>query len=238
MTLVNVPDGPRAQRMVRCSRALIEQQVGIETVTHYCCRDRNLLGMLSDLLGASAIGLKNMLIITGDPPKMGPYPNATAVFDIDAIGLTNLVNNLNHGLDPGGNSIGAPTGFAIGVGVNPGAIDLEHELKRFTWKVEAGPNMRSRSPCSMWTVELFLAKLERIAFHHCGIWPLVSIVTLSFWPNEVRGHCSAARHRADAKSERKVEGAWRGGRNRDRARNAERVRPSVQGVQVSARSES
>ena len=83
---------------------LIEQQVGIETVTHYCCRDRNLLGMLSDLLGASAMGLRNLLVITGDPPKMGPYPDATAVFDIDSIGLTNLVSNLNHGLDPGGNA--------------------------------------------------------------------------------------------------------------------------------------
>ena len=108
---VNVPDGPRAQSRMGAllTSLLIEQQVGIETVTHYCCRDRNLLGMLSDLLGASAIGLRNMLIITGDPPKMGPYPNATAVFDIDAIGLTNLVSNLNHGLDPGGNAIGAPT---------------------------------------------------------------------------------------------------------------------------------
>src|SRR5207248_2043355 len=118
---VNVPDGPRAQsRMgaLLCS-ILIEQQIGIETVIHYCCRDRNLLGMLSDLLGASAVGLRNLLLITGDPPKMGPYPNATAVFDIDAIGLTNLVSNLNRGLDPGGNPIGEPTRFTIGVGVNP-----------------------------------------------------------------------------------------------------------------------
>ena len=111
---------------------LIEQQVGIETVTHYCCRDRNLLGMLSDLLGASAMGLRNLLLITGDPPKMGPYPDATAVFDIDSIGLTNLVSQLNHGLDPGGHDIGTPTSFAIGVGVNPAAIDAAHELKRFT----------------------------------------------------------------------------------------------------------
>ena len=105
---VNVPDGPRAQSRMGAllTSVLIEQQVGIETVIHYCCRDRNLLGMLSDLLGAAAVGLRNMLLITGDPPKMGPYPNATAVFDIDAIGLTNLVSNLNRGLDPGGNAIG------------------------------------------------------------------------------------------------------------------------------------
>ena len=105
---VNVPDGPRAQSRMGAllTSVLIEQQVGIETVIHYCCRDRNLLGMLSDLLGAAAVGLRNLLLITGDPPKMGPYPNATAVFDIDAIGLTNLVSQLNRGLDPGGNAIG------------------------------------------------------------------------------------------------------------------------------------
>src|SRR5687767_15534693 len=145
---VNVPDGPRAQSRMGAllTSLLIEQQVGIETVTHYCCRDRNLLGMLSDLLGASAIGLRNLLIITGDPPKMGPYPQATAVFDIDAIGLTNLVSNLNRGLDPGGNAIGAPTRFAIGVGVNPAAIDPAQELKRFHWKVEAGAEYAITQP--------------------------------------------------------------------------------------------
>ena len=122
---VNVPDGPRAQSRMGAlmTSVLIEQQVGIETVTHYACRDRNLLGMLSDLLGASAVGLRNLLVVTGDPPKMGPYPDATAVFDVDSIGLTNLVSNLNRGLDPGGNAIGQPTRFAIGVGVNPLAID-------------------------------------------------------------------------------------------------------------------
>src|SRR5581483_9058517 len=136
---VNVPDGPRAQSRMGAlmTSVLIEQQVGIETVTHYACRDRNLLGMLSDLLGAAAVGLRNLLIITGDPPKMGPYPDATAVFDVDSIGLTNLVRNLNHGQDPGGNAIGQPTRFVIGVGVNPVAIDLEQELRRFEWKVDA-----------------------------------------------------------------------------------------------------
>src|SRR5207244_5484649 len=128
------------------TRVLIEQQVSIETFTHYACRDSNLLGMLSDLLGAAAIGLRNLLIITGDPPKMGPYPDATAVFDIDSIGLTNLVRNLNRGLDPGGNAIGAPTRFAIGVGVNPAAIDPAHELRRFEWKVEAGAEFAITQP--------------------------------------------------------------------------------------------
>jgi len=145
---VNVPDGPRAQSRMGAllSSVIIEREVGIETVTHYSCRDRNLLGMLSDVLGAAAAGLRNILIVTGDPPKMGPYPDATAVFDIDSIGLTNLVYRLNHGLDPGGNPIGKPTQFAIGVGVNPAATDLDRELSRFAWKVDAGADFAVTQP--------------------------------------------------------------------------------------------
>ncbi len=236
---VNVPDGPRAQSRMGAllTSLLIEQQVGIETVTHYCCRDRNLLGMLSDLLGASAIGLRNMLIITGDPPKMGPYPNATAVFDIDAIGLTNLVNKLNHGLDPGGNAIGAPTSFAIGVGVNPGAIDLEHELKRFTWKVEAGAEYAITQPVfDVEQLEAFLAKLDtnRIPII-AGVWPLVSLRNAEFLANEVPGvtvppHIIDRMRRASDKS--KEHGVQEG--IAVAREMLERVRPSVQGVQVSA----
>jgi methionine synthase I (cobalamin-dependent)/5,10-methylenetetrahydrofolate reductase len=236
---VNVPDGPRAQSRMGAllTSVLIEQQVGIETVTHYCCRDRNLLGMLSDLLGASAIGLRNMLIITGDPPKMGPYPNATAVFDIDAIGLTNLVSRLNHGLDPGGNAIGRPTSFAIGVGVNPGAIDLEHELKRFTWKVEAGAEYAITQPVfDVEQLEAFLAKLDtnRIPIV-AGIWPLVSHRNAEFLANEVPGvtvptHIIERMRRANEKS--KEHGVQEG--IAIAREMLERVRPSVQGVQVSA----
>jgi len=236
---VNVPDGPRAQSRMGAllTSLLIEQQVGIETVTHYCCRDRNLLGMLSDLLGASAIGLRNMLIITGDPPKMGPYPNATAVFDIDAIGLTNLVNKLNHGLDPGGNPIGRPTSFAIGVGVNPGAIDLEHELKRFTWKVEAGAEYAITQPVfDVEQLEVFLSKLDthRIPII-AGIWPLVSHRNAEFLANEVPGvtvpaHVIERMRKANEKS--KEHGVQEG--IAIAREMLERVRPSVQGVQVSA----
>ncbi len=236
---VNVPDGPRAQSRMGAllTSLLIEQRVGIETVTHYCCRDRNLLGMLSDLLGAAAIGLKNMLIITGDPPKMGPYPNATAVFDIDAIGLTNLVNKLNHGLDPGGNAIGAPTRFAIGVGVNPGAIDLEHELRRFTWKVEAGAEYAITQPVfDVEQLEAFLAKLDtnRIPII-AGVWPLVSLRNAEFLANEVPGvtvpqHVIDRMRRANEKS--KEHGVQEG--IAIAREMLERVRPSVQGVQVSA----
>jgi homocysteine S-methyltransferase len=137
---VSILDGPRAQsRMGAIPTAIVvERDVGIEAVVHYTCRDRNMLGMMSDLLGAAAAGLRNFLIVTGDPPRMGPYPDSTAVFDIDSIGLTNVVYRLNHGLDPGGNSIGAPTQFVIGVALNHAALDTDRELRRLYWKVDAG----------------------------------------------------------------------------------------------------
>jgi len=188
---VNVPDGPRAQsRMGALMTALlIEREVGLETVIHYCCRDRNLLSMLSDLLGAAAHGLHNVLLITGDPPKMGPYPEATAVFDIDAIGLTNLVNRLNQGLDPGGNAIGKPTEFVIGVGVNPASVDPERELRRFAWKVEAGAEYAITQPVfDPRQLELFLRRIESFRIPVvAGIWPLVSLRNAEFLANEVPG---------------------------------------------------
>lgn len=234
---VNVPDGPRAQTRMGALAVslLIEQQVGMEAVTHYCCRDRNLLGMLSDLLGAAALGLHNFLIITGDPPKMGPYPDATAVFDIDSIGLTNLVNRLNHGLDPGGNPIGKPTSFFIGVGVNPGALDLDHEIRRFEWKVEAGAEYAITQPVfDVKQLKHFLKRIE-----HCripivpGIWPLTSYRNAEFLNNEVPG--------VDVPPEilermRKCEdgaAALKEGVKIAQEMLAE-VRPYVQGVQVSA----
>ncbi len=236
---VNVPDGPRAQSRMGAllTALLIEQQVGIETVIHYCCRDRNLLGMLSDLLGAAAVGLRNMLLITGDPPKMGPYPNATAVFDIDAIGLTNLVNQLNHGLDPGGNAIGAPTKFAIGVGVNPAALDPTQELKRFEWKVDAGAEYAITQPVfDVEQLERFLSTIEHTRIPIvAGIWPLVSLRNAEFLANEVPGVVVPAaiieRMRvASAKS--KEHGVAEG--IAIAREMLERVRPHVQGVQVSA----
>ncbi|MGH7616924.1 MAG: bifunctional homocysteine S-methyltransferase/methylenetetrahydrofolate reductase [Gemmatimonadaceae bacterium] len=236
---VNVPDGPRAQSRMGAlmTSILIEQQVGIETVTHYACRDRNLLGMLSDLLGASAVGLRNLLVITGDPPKMGPYPDATAVFDVDAIGLTNLVNHLNHGLDPGGNAIGHPTRFAIGVGVNPVAIDPAHELRRFEWKVEAGAEFSITQPVfDAAQLEKFLA---RIAQSHipivAGIWPLVSVRNAEFLANEVPGVSvpEAIIARMRAANEKSKDHAVAEGIAIAREM-LERIRPLVQGVQVSA----
>ncbi|MEK6597435.1 MAG: bifunctional homocysteine S-methyltransferase/methylenetetrahydrofolate reductase [Gemmatimonadota bacterium] len=188
---VNVPDGPRAQSRMGAllSALMIEREVGLETVIHYCCRDRNLLGMLSDLLGASAAGLRNLLLITGDPPKMGPYPDATAVFDIDSIGLTNLVSRLNRGLDPGHNAIGAPTRFVVGVGVNPTAPDLDRELARFAWKLEAGAEFAVTQP--VFDLDQFDRFLTRVEPHGvpiiAGIWPLVSLRNAEFLANEVPG---------------------------------------------------
>ncbi len=236
---VNVPDGPRAQSRMGAllTSLLIEQQVGIETVTHYCCRDRNLLGMLSDLLGASAVGLRNILLITGDPPKMGPYPNATAVFDIDAIGLTNLVNQLNRGLDPGGNAIGQPTRFAIGVGVNPAALDPAHELKRFEWKVEAGAEYAITQPVfDVEQLERFLRTIDHTRIPIvAGIWPLVSLRNAEFLANEVPGvvvpETIIERMRA-ASAKSKEHGVAEG--IAIAREMLERVRPLVQGVQVSA----
>jgi homocysteine S-methyltransferase len=234
---VNVPDGPRAQsRMgVLAVSTLIEQQVGIETVVHYCCRDRNLLGMTSDLLGAAALGLRNLLIITGDPPKMGPYPEATAVFDIDSIGLVNMVNRLNHGLDIGGNPIGKPTSFYMGVGVNPCAVDLDYELRRFEWKVEAGAEYAITQPTfDANQLRGFLKRIE-----HCripviaGIWPLVSYRNAEFLANEVPGvvvpeSVLERMHRITDKDAAREEGLAIA-----RETLAE-VRDLVQGVQVSA----
>jgi methionine synthase / methylenetetrahydrofolate reductase(NADPH) len=236
---INVPDGPRAQSRMGAiaTSVLLEQRVGIETVTHYACRDRNLLGMLSDLLGAAALGLRNILLITGDPPKMGPYPDATAVFDIDAIGLTNLVRNLNHGLDPGGNAIGAPTAYAIGVGVNPAAIDPAHELRRFEWKVDAGAEYAITQPVfDPVQLERFLSTIEHVRIPViAGIWPLVSARNAEFLANEVPGVTvpDAILARMRSANERSKEHAVNEGIAIAREM-LERVRGSVQGVQVSA----
>ena len=188
---VNIPDGPRAQTRMsaQATAVLVEREIGIEAVLHYCCRDRNLLGMMSDLLGAAALGLRNLLIITGDPPKMGPYPDATAVFDIDAIGLTNMVNKLNHGVDIGNNPIGRPTAFSIGVGVNPGAVNLEEEIRRFEWKVEAGAEYAITQPVfDTEQLKSFLDKITHVRIPIiAGIWPLVSFRNAEFLHNEVPG---------------------------------------------------
>jgi methionine synthase I (cobalamin-dependent)/5,10-methylenetetrahydrofolate reductase len=236
---VNVPDGPRAQnRMGAIAVAvLLQQRIGIETVLHYCCRDRNLLGMHSDLLGCAALGLKNMLLITGDPPKMGPYPEATAVFDIDSIGLTNMVNLMNHGLDLGGNPFGEPTCFTIGVGVNPGHLDLDYELRRLEWKVKAGAEYAITQPVfDVRQLETFLHRIEDMKLPVvAGIWPLLSHRNAQFMNNEVPGVSvpDEVMERMRIASDKGKEFGLREGVTIARE-TLERVRGSVAGVQVSA----
>jgi homocysteine S-methyltransferase len=233
---INVPDSPRASaRMSAQSLCVqVQQQVGIETVLHYTCRDRNVLSIQSDLIGASSIGLKNILCLTGDPPKLGNYPDATAVFDVDAIGLTNLVRNLNHGLDIGGNSIGASTGFTISVAANPGVPDIDFEVRRFAFKVEAGAEFAITQPVfDMRLLEEFLKRIEEFRIPViAGIWPLTSLRNAEFMktdlrvsmPDEILARMAAATTPDAAKAE---------GVRIAQEMLAE-ARPMVQGAQVSA----
>jgi homocysteine S-methyltransferase len=187
---VNVPDSPRASAKMsnQALSLLIQREVGIEAILHYTCRDRNVLGIQSDLLGAAAVGIKNLICITGDPPKMGNYPDATAVFDVDAIGLVNIVHNLNRGLDIGGNPIGTGTGFVIGVGANPGLTDLDEEIRRFEYKVQAGAEYAVTQPVfDLRLLENFLRRIEQFRIPViAGIWPLVSVRNAEFMKNELR----------------------------------------------------
>ena len=236
---VNIPDGPRAQTRMsaQATAVLVEREIGIEAVLHYCCRDRNLLGMMSDLLGAAALGLRNLLLITGDPPKMGPYPDATAVFDIDSIGLTNMVNKLNNGLDLGDNPIGMPTAFCIGVGVNPGAINLDEEIKRFEYKVEAGAQYAITQPVfDTEQLRTFLKRIEHVRIPIvAGIWPLVSFRNAEFLHNEVPGVrvTPSILERMRIASDKGKEAAREEGLLIARESLIE-VRDAIQGVQVSA----
>ena len=188
---VNVVEsaGSRSRMGALSAALIIEREVGIETVVHYTCRDKNMLGMISDLLGAAAVGLRNVLVVSGDPPAMGPYPDTTAVFDIDSIGLTNVLNGLNHGMDPGGGSIGAATEWVVGVAANQGAVDMEREVRRFGYKVEAGADFAVTQPVfDPRALERFL---ERVSAWKvpvvAGIWPLLNLRNAEFLANEVPG---------------------------------------------------
>ncbi|MBV9504474.1 MAG: bifunctional homocysteine S-methyltransferase/methylenetetrahydrofolate reductase [Acidobacteriia bacterium] len=233
---INVPDGPRASaRMsaqVTCQ--LIQEEAGIEAVDHFCCRDRNLLGIQSELLGAHAAGIRNLICITGDPPRMGIYPEATAVFDVDSIGLVHIIHNLNRGLDLGGNPMGSQTAFLIGVGANPGALNLEEEIRRLERKVEAGAEYIVTQPVfDLDLLEAFLGRIRHVNIPVvCGIWPLTSFRNAEFMANELRVPVPERfidrMRRADSGERARVEGVAI-------AREmVEHVRPMVQGVQLSA----
>ena len=233
---INIPDSPRASaRMSNLALCiLIQHQVGVETVLHFSCRDRNVLSMQSELLGAFSTGIRNLICITGDPPKMGGYPDATAVFDVDAIGLVNIVHGLNGGLDIGGNPIGAGTGFVVGVGANPGLVNIDEEVRRFEYKVDAGADYAVTQPVfDIGLLETFLRRIE-----HCrvpvlaGIWPLVSVRNAEFMKNELRvsvpDFIVERMARAPNAESARMEGI-------QIAREMlNQVRPLVQGAQVSA----
>ncbi|MHB1700146.1 MAG: bifunctional homocysteine S-methyltransferase/methylenetetrahydrofolate reductase [Acidobacteriaceae bacterium] len=233
---INIPDSPRASaRMSAQSLCIqIQQQVGIETLLHYTCRDRNVLSMQSDLLGASSIGLRNVLCLTGDPPKLGNYPDATAVFDVDAIGLVNIVRGLNHGLDIGQNPIGVSTGFTIGVAANPGVPDIENEIRRFIFKVEAGAEYAITQPVfDLRLLELFLKRVEQHRIPViAGIWPLTSLRNAEFMKNDLRvsmpDEIMARMAAAQTPEHAKAEGV------RIAQEMLAAARGMVQGVQVSA----
>ncbi len=233
---INVPDSPRATaRMSAESLCIqIQQHTAMETVLHYTCRDRNLLRIQSDLLGASSIGLRNILCMTGDPTKLGNYPDATAVFDVDSIGLVNIVRRLNHGLDIGANAIGASTNFTIGVAANPGVPDIEQELKRFAYKVEAGAEYAITQP--VFDLRLLESFLKRIEEHRipviAGIWPLVSLRNAEYLKNDLRISMPEEIMLRMAQAETS-EAAQREG-ILIAQEMLEAVRPFVQGVQVSA----
>jgi methionine synthase / methylenetetrahydrofolate reductase (NADH) len=189
--LVNVPDGPRATgRMSALAAAvMIKQQSGIEPILHYACRDRNMIGMQSDLLGAHALGIRNLLVVTGDPPRVGDYPDATAVYEVDAIGLTNLVAQLNRGQDIGRQPIGQATAFLIGVAANQGAFDLDQEIRRFEYKVQAGAEFAITQPVfDVGALRSFLDRIEHVRIPVlAAITPLESLRHAEFMANEVPG---------------------------------------------------
>ncbi len=190
---INIPDGPRASARISpmITSIAIQQQIGIEPIIHYCCRDRNLIGMQSDILGGYAAGITNFLVITGDPPKIGDYPDVTGVFDVDSIGLTQVITNLNHGIDIGGNPIDPPCGIIIGVGVNPCAIEVNLEVKRYEQKIEAGAEYSITQPIfdpeALFRFIDMTSEFKKTIPVVAGVWPLTSFKNAEFMKNEVPG---------------------------------------------------
>jgi methionine synthase / methylenetetrahydrofolate reductase(NADPH) len=234
--IINVPDLSRASPRVSAQSLCIQiqQQTGMETLLHYTCRDRNLLSIQSDLLGASSIGLKNILCLTGDPPKLGNYPDATAVFDVDAIGLVNIVRRLNHGLDLGSNPVGVSAGVTIGVAANPGLPDMDNEIRRFAYKVEAGAEYAITQPVfDLKLLEAFLKRIEEFRIPViAGIWPLTSLRNAEFMKNDLRvsmpDEILVRMQKADTPDRARAEGILIA---REMLAAAQ---PMIQGVQVSA----
>jgi len=234
---VNIPDGPRASsRISPIITALeIQRQAEIETVLHCCCRDRNLIGMQADMLGCASAEINNILYITGDPPILGDYPFASAVFDVDSIGILELQYRLNRGVDLGGKALNAPTAIFAGSGADPNAVDMQRELDRTKAKVEAGAEFLITQP--VFAVEPLLKFMEEIAYLKvpviAGIWPLASYRNAEFMRNEVPGvtvpdEVMERMAQAVSKKEQKAEGIAIA------RESIEKIRSAVQGVQISA----
>ncbi len=233
---INVPDSPRASaRMSAGSLCVqIERELGIETVLHFTCRDRNLLGIQSDLLGAASLGLHNILCLTGDPPKMGTYPDATAVFDVDAVGLTRIVRDMNHGLDLGKQPIGQSPAFVLACAANPGVPDLDAEVRRFAAKVEAGAEFAITQPVfDLKLLEDFLRRVESFRIPVvAGIWPLTSVKNALFMRNDLK--VSMPDEIVERMGRQTTPEASRAEGVAIAQEMLSEVRGSVQGVQVSA----
>jgi methionine synthase / methylenetetrahydrofolate reductase(NADPH) len=235
---INIPDGPRASARLGslAMAAVIERSVEIETIMHYACRDRNLVGMQSDLLGAYALGLRNVLAITGDPPILGDYPQATAVFDVDAIGLARMIHRLNSGLDLGGRSIGNPTGFQTFVALNPTAINIEKEIERFSMKLDAGADAAITQP--VFDADQLLAFLDSVQTLPqvpiiAGIWPMQSLRNAEFLANEVPG-VSIPKALLERMTKAKERDEERQEGERIAVEILKKVFPQIQGIQVAA----
>ncbi len=188
--VINIADGPRASaRMMNLALAvrLIEQ--GIDPILHVCCRDRNLLGLVGHVMGAHELGVRNLVIITGDPPKMGDFPDCTAVYDLDSVGLLRLVRGLNHGRDPGGRALGGVTRFLLLTGAEPAAMDYQREITRLKKKIEAGAEAVMTQPVyDPAVLERFLADVEPLGVPVLvGLLPLASHRNAEFLHNEVPG---------------------------------------------------
>jgi homocysteine S-methyltransferase len=234
---INIPDGPRASARMSpiVTASKIQEEAGIETILHFCCRDRNLIGMQSDLLGCAALKINNILFITGDPPKLGDYPFASAVFDVDSVGMVKIQSRLNRGVDIGGNAIKEPTRALIGVGADPNALDLERELRRTREKAEAGAEFIITQP--VFAVEPLISFIEKIGDLNipviAGIWPLSSYRNAEFMKNEVPGvvvpeSIMVRMAKAKTKEEQRLEGILIA------KESIEKIRSYISGIQVSA----
>jgi homocysteine S-methyltransferase len=188
--IVDINDGSlgRVRMSVLPTAMLVHEATGLDINMHFTCRDRNLMGIQADLLGAHAVNIRNILAMTGDPPRTGDYVNATAVFDVDAIGLIRILSGMNRGLDATGASIGEPTSFCVGVALDPGAAEPTREMERFLAKVEAGARWVQTQPLyDLDVLERFFARSRSPIPLLVGLMPLHSSRHAEFLHNEVPG---------------------------------------------------